>query len=152
MRSRMASNPMTAPLMFSSLVIRLGRGIRGYRNTNNPQRKIDPGPRFPWQRLYRLGFGAWYDEETVIRYWEQFNDQMPTTLQLQDALHTYGYGIELSGEADEQSRNVVRAFQMHFMPWGVSGTFDEKSAAVLFALIEKYRESELDRLLQAVTE
>ncbi len=113
-----------------------------------PQRKIDPGPRFPWQRLYRLGFGAWYDDETVVRYWERFNSEMPSVLQLQDALHTYGYEIVLSGDSDTQSRNVVRAFQMHFVPWRVTGTFDAGSAAALFALIEKYRSSHLERLLQ----
>ena len=113
-----------------------------------PQRKIDPGPRFPWQRLYRQGFGAWYDDETVISYWEQFKTQMPSTLQLQDALHTYGYEIELSGEPDLQNHNVVRAFQMHFVPWRVSGTFDAESAATLFALIEKYQNDDLERLLQ----
>lgn len=114
-----------------------------------PQRKIDPGPRFPWQRLYRLGFGAWYDDETVISYWERFNSKMPSLLQLRDALHTYGYEIELSGDFDAQDRNVVRAFQMHFVPWRVSGTFDAVSAAVLFALIEKYRSPDLERLLQS---
>jgi N-acetylmuramoyl-L-alanine amidase len=113
-----------------------------------PQRKIDPGPRFPWQRLYRQGFGAWYDDETVIRYWQQFKTQMPTTLQLQDALHTYGYEIELSGAPDLQNHNVVRAFQMHFVPWHVSGKFTAESAAALFALIEKYRSNDLERLLQ----
>ena len=117
-----------------------------------PQRKIDPGPRFPWQRLYRQGFGAWYDDETVIRYWEQFKTQMPSTLQLQEALYTYGYEIELSGEPDLQNHKVVRAFQMHFVPWHVSGTFDAESAAALFALIEKYRSDDLERLLQPSAE
>ena len=103
-----------------------------------PQRKIDPGPRFPWQRLYRLGYGAWYDDDTVVKYWEQFRMEMPTVLTLQTALHTYGYGIELSGEADQQTHNVVRAFQMHFLPWQVTGEFDAQTAATLYALLEKY--------------
>ncbi len=103
-----------------------------------PQRKTDPGPRFPWQRLYRLGFGAWYDDDTVVRYWEQFRTDLPTILALQTALHTYGYDIILSGQHDEQSRNVVRAFQMHFLPWRVSSEFDAETAAVLYALLDKY--------------
>lgn len=117
-----------------------------------PQRKIDPGPRFPWQRLHRLGYGAWYDDETVIRYWEQFRKELPPVLTLQNALHTYGYGIELTGEHDEQSRNVVRAFQMHFLPWLVNKEFTPETVAVLYALLEKYYPSELEELLQADNE
>jgi N-acetylmuramoyl-L-alanine amidase len=112
-----------------------------------PQRKIDPGPRFPWERLYKLGIGAWYDDETVIRYWEQFNRQMPEILQMQQALHVYGYKIEQTGELDEQTRNVLRAFQHHFLPYRVSKEFTVETTAVLYALVEKYYASELEPLL-----
>ncbi|MGB5488597.1 MAG: N-acetylmuramoyl-L-alanine amidase, partial [Lysobacterales bacterium] len=111
-----------------------------------PQRKIDPGPRFPWQRLYQLGYGAWYDDDTVFRYWEQFRLELPPVLTLQTALNYYGYDIELSGENDRQSRNVVRAFQMHFLPWQVSGEFNDETVAVLYALLEKYRPEKLELL------
>jgi len=114
-----------------------------------PQRKIDPGPRFPWQRLYRLGFGAWYDDDTVFRYWEQFRQSLPPVLTLQTALHEYGYAIELSGENDEQSQNVLRAFQMHFRPWLVNSEFDAETVAILYALLEKYRPEQLGPLLPA---
>ena len=115
-----------------------------------PQRKIDPGPRFPWERLYKLGIGAWYDDATVIRYWERFNTQMPTILQMQEALHVYGYKIERTGDLDEQTRNVLRAFQHHFLPYRVSREFTVETAAVLYALVEKYYASELEPLLPAV--
>ena len=114
-----------------------------------PQRKIDPGPRFPWQRLYQLGIGAWYDDETVIAYWERFNQQMPTVQQMQEALHTYGYKIELTGELDEQTQNVLRAFQHHFLPYRVTEQFTVETAATLYALLEKYYPDELEPLLPA---
>lgn len=112
-----------------------------------PQRKIDPGPRFPWQWLYQQGIGAWYDTDTVARYWDQFRLEMPGIGRLQEALETYGYEIERSGEYDEQTRNVLSAFQMHFLPWEVTGQPSPATAAVLFALIEKYNESDLAPLL-----
>lgn len=112
-----------------------------------PQRKIDPGPRFPWQRLYALGYGAWYDDETVAAYWERFRLGMPDILQMQQALHVYGYQIEPSGELDLQTRNVLRAFQMHFLPWQVTGEFSVETAAVLYALVEKYDGRALGPLL-----
>lgn len=111
-----------------------------------PQRKIDPGPRFPWQRLYRLGYGAWYDDDTVFNYWEQFRKGLPSTLTLQTALHEYGYDIELSGENDEQSQNVIRAFQMHFRPWLVNSEFDAETTAILYALLDKYYPDKLIEL------
>lgn len=113
-----------------------------------PDRKIDPGPRFPWQRLYRLGFGAWYDDETVVRYWERFRRQPLPLCNIQRALRTYGYGIEVTGELDTQTRNVLRAFQMHFRPSQTYGRITTETVATLFALIEKYYPDQLDELLR----
>lgn len=112
-----------------------------------PQRKVDPGPRFPWERLYRLGYGAWYDHDTVFRYWEEFRQEMPDLKTLQAALSMYGYDIEPTGNNDAVSRNVIRAYQMHFRPWGVDGEFDAETAATLFALLEKYHPGKLARIL-----
>jgi len=112
-----------------------------------PDRKIDPGPRFPWQRLAVLGYGAWFEDETVIRYWEQFRGQPLPLANVQKALSAYGYGIEVTGENDEQTRNVLRAFQMHFRPMDVTSTPTLESTATLFALIEKYHPEQLDELL-----
>jgi N-acetylmuramoyl-L-alanine amidase len=113
-----------------------------------PDRKIDPGPRFPWQRLHRLGYGAWYDDDTVIRYWERFRQQPLPLRNVQQALSAYGYGIEVSGKFDVQTRNVLRAFQMHFRPSQSYGRITTETVATLFALIEKYYPDRLDELLQ----
>ena len=117
-----------------------------------PDRKIDPGPRFPWQRLYRLGYGAWYDDETVIRYWEQFTQQAMPLANVQSALKAYGYGIEVTGLLDQQTKNVLRAFQMHFRPSRVTSEATTETVAVLYALIDKYYPDQLDELLHVVDE
>jgi N-acetylmuramoyl-L-alanine amidase len=116
-----------------------------------PGRKIDPGPRFPWQRLYQLGYGAWPDDATVIRYWERFRLDPPPLIRVQQALSAYGYGIDVTGEYDEQTRDVVSAFQLHFRPADVSGALSPDTVAILFALIEKYFPERLGNLLEAPT-
>lgn len=110
-------------------------------------RKVDPGPRFPWQKLYQFGFGAWYDDATLIKYWERFIDAPIPLITLQKALHIYGYNIQETGEMDEQTRQVLRAFQMHFSPSMVTHEPTLESTAILFALIEKYFPAELDNLI-----
>jgi N-acetylmuramoyl-L-alanine amidase len=113
-----------------------------------PDRKVDPGPRFPWQRLYQLGYGAWYDDETVVKYWNRFRRSLPPIGVVQRALHEYGYRIEPTGTADGQTRLAMQAFQMHFRPMMTSGEVDADSVAVLFALLEKYRPERLKSLLE----
>lgn len=116
-------------------------------------RKIDPGPRFPWQRLYQLGFGAWFDNETVTKYWKKFIENPLPILNIQQALKTYGYDIEPTGILDDQTSYVLRAFQLHFRPSEITRTPTVETTAILFALIEKYRPKELESLLTiAVTE
>jgi len=116
-----------------------------------PDRKVDPGPRFPWQRLARLGYGAWYDDATMIRYWERFVREPLDVATVQKALAAYGYGITPTGELDEPTRNVLRAFQMHFWPHEVTMDITPASNAALFALIEKYYPERLTELLPADT-
>jgi N-acetylmuramoyl-L-alanine amidase len=83
----------------------------------------------------------------VIRYWEAFNRELPSVLQMQEALHVYGYMIERTGELDEQTGNVLRAFQHHFLPYRVTREFTVETAAVLYALVEKYYPDDLPPLL-----
>ena len=104
-----------------------------------PDRRIDPGPTFPWRTLYEHGIGAWPDEETVVQYLARFEAVPPDTALLQRALAAYGYEIEATGDNDTQTQFVLRAFQAHFRPSNWSGQPDAETAAILFALIDKYR-------------
>ncbi len=109
-----------------------------------PQRKMDPGPLFPWRRLYEAGIGAWYDDSVRARYRQRFLASPPSIETIQSALDAYGYRIEVTGEMGVPERKVVRAFQMHFTPDNVSGHADVETASALFALLEKYRPDALE--------
>lgn len=102
-------------------------------------RRSDPGPLFPWKRLYEEGIGAWYDEETRSRYETDFASQLPSIERLQDALLRLGYFVEPTGELDNQTRFAVRALQLRFRPADISGEPDLESVAILWSLLEKYR-------------
>ncbi|QJQ94688.1 MULTISPECIES: N-acetylmuramoyl-L-alanine amidase [Halomonadaceae] len=103
-----------------------------------PTRKVDPGPRFPWQQLYEAGIGAWPQADTIERYHQRFTAQPPTLDEFQRALKAYGYPIETSGEYDRQTHAVLRAFQLHFRPADYRGLPDAESAAILWSLLERY--------------
>jgi len=111
-----------------------------------PENKTDPGPRFPWRQFAAAGIGAWYDDATVAWYRERFATKSPTLKIVQLALAAYGYGVEPSGVDDRRTRDVLSAFQSHFLPAHRSGQADADSIATLFALLAKYRPDELRRL------
>lgn len=103
-----------------------------------PQRKVDPGPLFPWQWLAQEGVGRWYDEGRVAALMQQYRQtRLPSALEVQKQLHQIGYAIELTGEMDKQSKNVLRAFQMHYRPSRYDGVLDVETAAILRDLSQK---------------
>lgn len=108
-----------------------------------PSRKIDPGPRFPWRQLHEAGIGAWPEEATVAAYLARFRHAPPTLAQLQRALAAYGYALPVTGRLDDRTRDVLRAFQMHFRPSDHDGRPDAETAAILWALLAKYHPSAL---------
>lgn len=103
-----------------------------------PGRKSDPGASFPWRELYEAGIGAWYDDETKATYQGKFEeDGIPTQENILSRLETYGYGIADAETADGYL-SLIRAFQLHFRQERYDGIVDVETAAILYALIEKY--------------
>ena len=104
-----------------------------------PSRKIDPGAKFPWERLYKeYGIGAWYDEGDKRYFTTEVALAMPTIPEIKQQLRTYGYQINDSDEWDKASRDVVYAFQLHFRPRNPTGNMDIETYAILKALNKKY--------------
>lgn len=104
-----------------------------------PGRKLDPGPAFPWEWLYRHhGLGAWPDTARVVHF-RRHHPWDGDLLAVQHKLARYGYAIDPSGRADAQTRAVLTAFQLHFRPRRYDGEADVETVAILDALLEKYR-------------
>jgi N-acetylmuramoyl-L-alanine amidase len=82
-----------------------------------PARKEDPGELFPWQRLARAGVGLWPGK---------------TGSDLgADALPGHGYDPEAA------PAKAIIAFQRHFRPKKLTGTWDEECAGLLAGLLER---------------
>jgi N-acetylmuramoyl-L-alanine amidase len=101
-----------------------------------PQRKLDPGEKFPWGQLHRAGVGAWVAPPpprcgAVLA----LGDRGLEVFELQAALRDYGYGIEATGVYDELTQAVVVAFQRHFRPNWVDGRADASMSESLGALL-----------------
>lgn len=107
-----------------------------------PGRKHDPGPLFPWKRLYtEYGVGAWYDEVDKDSFAKiaPFNFTAEAIIkEFQNELKKYGYDITTSGAWDEQTRKVTQAFQYHFNPEKTDGKIDLNTWAIIKALNKKY--------------
>ncbi|QBF27002.1 N-acetylmuramoyl-L-alanine amidase [Pseudomonas tructae] len=102
-----------------------------------PGRKSDPGPAFPWQTLYKAGIGAWYDDSTKARYLATFSQDLPARQDVVAKLEQYGYDTCLAS-SEMGLRNLLRALQMHFRPSSYDGVLDAETAAILYALVDKY--------------
>jgi N-acetylmuramoyl-L-alanine amidase len=112
-----------------------------------PTRKQDPGPLFPWKRLYdEYQIGMWYDEavkqsfydfETSTDFQIKYND--PTFIfNVQTQLQKFGYGLDLSGKWDDATKKTIEAFQYHFRPQNYDGIMDAETFSILQALLQKY--------------
>lgn len=100
-----------------------------------PQRKVDPGPLFPWKELAEAGLGRWYDEAEVTENLAAFRRSgVPDIRWFQRELARVGYAAPSTGVLDEASRNVIAALQMHYRPSRYDGLPDIETAAILKAL------------------
>lgn len=99
-----------------------------------PQRKVDPGPLFPWKRLADAGLVPWPDAAVVARQRSAFALRLPDVTWFQEQLARQGYKAPVHGHLDLETRNVIAAFQMKYRPTRFDGEPDAETAAILAAL------------------
>lgn len=100
-----------------------------------PDRKDDPGELFPWKRLAKAGHGLWAEPAVAPGPVLGRGDQGPGVFALQAGLTRLGYDCAPSGDFDDRTLNVVRAFQRHWRPGCVDGRADGECRARLIALL-----------------
>ncbi len=96
-----------------------------------PQRKTDPGPRFPWKRLADEGLIPWPDEVQVAAKQPGYQAALPDVAWFQEKLDRHGFAVPRNGELDVATRAVIGAFQMKYRPAKFDGTPDAETAALL---------------------
>lgn len=79
----------------------------------SPDRKIDPGPKFPWQRLFKNGIGLM---PKIYPSKSKKNTTSNEIKNLQILLKKFGYNLKVNGFMDKQTLLVLYAFQSHYCP------------------------------------
>lgn len=105
-----------------------------------PDRKQDPGERFPWKTLAQAGHGLWFEPApervAALTGLLQPGDQGLGVVVLRSGLHRLGYGLAPGGEYDAETETTVRAFQRHWRPSRVDGVADGETRARLVGLLQ----------------
>ncbi len=96
-----------------------------------PQRKPDPGPLFPWKQLADAGLIPWPNEEEVIRQKIIYEQELPDIVWFQKKLSAIGYATPQTGMWDQETRNVLIAFQTRYRPNLFDGMPDAQTSALL---------------------
>ncbi len=101
-----------------------------------PQRKVDPGPKFPWKRLADEGLIPWPDAAAVAQRGAAFEQALPDVAWFQERLYRHGFEVPRNGELDAQTRRVIMVFQMKYRPARYDGNPDAETAAILDVLVD----------------
>jgi N-acetylmuramoyl-L-alanine amidase len=99
-----------------------------------PQRKLDPGPLFPWQQLAAAGLAQWPDALRVASRRPAYEGRVPDISWFQKRLKAHGFAVPENGALDLATRNVMIAFQMKYRPAKYDGEPDAETAAILDVL------------------
>ncbi len=104
-----------------------------------PDRKEDPGERFPWKRLAEAGIGLWPQParpEPWMTHGATLGDAGVTVEGLQRALAAIGYRIVVTGVFDANTVAVVRAFQRRWRPERINGEGDTETVTLANSVAE----------------
>lgn len=97
-----------------------------------PDRKLDPGEKFPWKRLAEAGVSVWPGEPAA------HVDGGDPIARIQQQLGAIGYSVAETGGMDAATKNALVAFQRRFRPAQVDGFADAETQKLLAALSRQF--------------
>ena len=93
-----------------------------------PERKADPGEKFPWRRLAEAGVALWPEHVAM----QLSSDDLVS--QVQNQLELIGYDVKQTGFVDVATKAALIAFQRRFRPDNIDGAIDDETRLLLAAL------------------
>ena len=93
-----------------------------------PERKQDPGEKFPWKRLAEAGVAVWPEHAATPVSGE------PSTSTVQAQLAAIGYAVKQTGIMDAPTKAALMALQRRFRPTLIDGAPDDETRTLLAAL------------------
>ena len=100
-----------------------------------PARKQDPGELFPWKRLAEAGHGVWAEADPAPGEPLSEGAEGVGVFALQAGLTRLGYDCAPTGKFDQATREVVLAFQRHWVQTRFDGVADGLTRARLMAVL-----------------
>jgi len=101
-----------------------------------PERKIDPGKYFEWERLSKEKIGICIDinleTNNIIT---KLGDEGEEVLECQKLLNQFGYDIKIDGIFGQKTANVIKAFKTHFARKKIDSNWDNYATQTIVKIL-----------------
>ena len=91
-----------------------------------PNRKMDPGEKFPWKQLSNHNIGKWYNEKKInLKIHKKSINKIFFT-----NLRTLGYRYFSIKRKSVEDKRIIKSFQQHYLPNNITGKIDKKTLKI----------------------
>jgi len=91
-----------------------------------PLRKIDPGEKFPWEKLSNHNLGKWYKKYKSDIKFNLVNSESYFFKNLQKL----GYRYFKANKRSYTDKKIIKCFQQRYLPDNVNGKIDQKTLQI----------------------
>ncbi len=99
-----------------------------------PLRKIDPGEKFPWEKLSKFNLGKWYPRHKLEL---KINSKKLSKIFFKN-LKKLGYRYFNIEKRHFNDKKIIKSFQQHYLPKNVTGKIDKKTFKISHFLARQY--------------